>query len=73
MDPEYTTNEIHKSHTHAITSLHSNSSKPFKFLIIISDAILSDIWIMATPGLLVKNFIYKKKKHTLKSVCKRSC
>ena len=43
--------------TYAITSLHSKSSNPFKFLIIISDAILSDIWIIATPGLFVKNFI----------------
>ena len=41
--------------------LESNKTAPLKFLMIISEATLSDICTMAAPSLLVRNFTYEEQ------------
>lgn len=45
--------------------LESNKTAPLKFLMIISEATLSDICTMAAPSLLVRNFTYEEQNNNV--------
>ena len=51
--------------TYMTLIFESNKIAPLKFLMIISEATLSDICTMAAPSLLVRNFTLKEQNKNL--------